>query len=214
MSGANLKELEKNNLIIARATAVVEMVNQAASLMRRFRSEKNVSQAEMAAKLGVSQPRIAQLESGKPGNAPSLEQVAEYAFLLDRKIVVCDRSQIERSGDSGKYLKRIDELEKQVRQLKSEVAAKTKELTKAYAKAKSAYWGLLSKRPRIMSPSLMQAVDRVMRRNKRLAADLNMNHEVSKQKLTRLAHSIEETAKEQKVSRYDVLTIVTQAIEK
>lgn len=81
------------NAAIDRATAVVEFGNEVARLLRTFRTESGLSQAEMAKRLGVTQPRIAQLESGKPGNLPSLEQLAEYAFHCGRSLSIGDRPQ-------------------------------------------------------------------------------------------------------------------------
>jgi transcriptional regulator with XRE-family HTH domain len=94
MTGIDLEQLGKSEPAIALAAAIVKFGNQVASLLRSFRAEKKLSQMQMAELLGVSQPRIAQLESGKPGNAPSLEQLAEYAFHAGKAVTVCDSSQL------------------------------------------------------------------------------------------------------------------------
>lgn len=75
---------------IGRANATVKLGNQVARLLRACRTESGLSQAAMALKLGVSQPRIAQIESGKPGNLPSIEQIADYAFHCRREIIVVE----------------------------------------------------------------------------------------------------------------------------
>src|SRR5262245_35494169 len=94
MSGS-IDELVNENPRVARAKAVVELINQAATLLRDFRKERGLTQDEMATKLGISQPRVAQLESGKPGNAPSLEQLAEFAFHCGYSLAICDKSQMK-----------------------------------------------------------------------------------------------------------------------
>jgi transcriptional regulator with XRE-family HTH domain len=90
ISGIDLEKLGNEIPRIASAGAVVELGNQVANLLKRLRIESEFSQADMAAKLGVSQPRIAQLESGKPDNLPSLEQIAEYAFYCGRSVTISE----------------------------------------------------------------------------------------------------------------------------
>jgi transcriptional regulator with XRE-family HTH domain len=106
MTGIDLEKLAKSDPAVALATAIVKLINQAASLLRSFRTEKGLSQTEMANLLGLSQPRIAQLESGKPGNAPSLEQLAEYAFHAGKVLTVCDLSQLADMEEKHKALMR------------------------------------------------------------------------------------------------------------
>ena len=122
MTGLDLKELGKKNPEIARATAIVAAVNRAATLLRDFRSKRGLSQADMAGKLGVSQPRIAQLESGKPGNAPSLEQLAEYAFHTGNDLLICDRSQVRELPEYKALLRKLDALEKRIHELDKQPA--------------------------------------------------------------------------------------------
>jgi transcriptional regulator with XRE-family HTH domain len=84
----------ENDQIVALAGSIVRIVNEAAGLLRRFRLEKGLSQAEMASRMELSQPRVAQLESGKPGNAPSLEQLAEFAFHAGHAVALRDAAQL------------------------------------------------------------------------------------------------------------------------
>ncbi|MDE2362588.1 MAG: helix-turn-helix domain-containing protein [Hyphomicrobiales bacterium] len=66
---------------VRRAQATVELVNEAAGFMRRARERAGLKQAQLAQMMGVTQARIAQLESGKPGNAPALAHIADYMFF-------------------------------------------------------------------------------------------------------------------------------------
>ncbi len=83
MSGIDLQALARDNPTIALAMAQVEFIRSVAKFLREMRVNRGLSQASMAKLLGVSQPRIAQIESGKPGNAASLEQIAGYAYHCD-----------------------------------------------------------------------------------------------------------------------------------
>jgi transcriptional regulator with XRE-family HTH domain len=117
MTGLDLEELGRQNPVIACATAVVKVVNAVAKLLREFRAKSGLSQAEMAAKLDVSQPRIAQLESGKPGNVPSLEQVAEYAFHTGHDLLICDRAKVADLPEYQALQTKIQSLERRNREL-------------------------------------------------------------------------------------------------
>jgi transcriptional regulator with XRE-family HTH domain len=123
MAGLDLEELGRQNPVVACATAVVKVVNAVAKLLREFRAISGLSQAEMAAKLDVSQPRIAQLESGKPGNAPSLEQVAEYAFHTGRQLLICDRAKVVDLPEYQALQTKIQSLERRNRELLRERAS-------------------------------------------------------------------------------------------
>ncbi len=79
----NLDRLAKSNPAVTVAKSQLQFIRDVAKKLREMREEKQLSQARMADLLGVSQPRIAQLESGRPGDAPSLEQIAAYAYYCD-----------------------------------------------------------------------------------------------------------------------------------
>jgi transcriptional regulator with XRE-family HTH domain len=104
MTGLDLEKLAKSDPTVALASGIVKFVNQVAALMRGFRAQTEMSQARMAELMGVSQPRIAQLESGKPGNAPSLEQLAEYAFHTGKVLSICDSAQLAAMGQEHQTL--------------------------------------------------------------------------------------------------------------
>jgi transcriptional regulator with XRE-family HTH domain len=148
MSGFDLTDLAKSNPAVARAKAVVDVVNQAAGVLRNWRSKHGLSQAAMAEKLGVSQPRIAQLESGKPGNSPSLEQIAEYAHHLGETVTVRDQAQIEDRSVSAALRGEIEALKTQIRGLKSEIAS-----ARDRPPAKVNYFDYLRPRARQPAPS-------------------------------------------------------------
>ncbi len=132
MIGSDLKKLAKDNPAIARATATVNVINQAANLLRRFRIDSNQSQTEMADKLGVSQPRIAQLESGKPGSAPSLEQIADYAHYTGNTVSICDSAQTCSASERDELLGEIKRLKAAVRELEAEKEARSKAKSRKY----------------------------------------------------------------------------------
>jgi transcriptional regulator with XRE-family HTH domain len=91
MSGPDIDALSHESPRIALAIAQVEFLNAVASRLREMRKSASLQQAAMAELLGVSQPRIAQIESGKPGDAPSVEQIAAYAHFCGKTFVLAVR---------------------------------------------------------------------------------------------------------------------------
>ena len=209
MTGIDLKELEKKNPKIARARAIVAAVNGGAKAMRDFRKKSGLSQAQMAAKLGVTQPRIAQLESGKPGNAPSLEQLADAALLAGGELLVCDRSEIGELAEEQPLLDKARSLEARAREGQVHTGhqqppasdpqfvllpisdAEFARLTRGAAK-------------KSFEGSAFRITDRTARFWVR---------PVPRQTLKRLARSLETSANDTKKTKaYDVLTRVSKAI--
>jgi transcriptional regulator with XRE-family HTH domain len=121
MSVVDLKALKERNPNIARAAAVVALQNGAAALLRQFRSDSGLSQAALAEKLGVSQPRIAQLESGKPDNAPSLEQMADFAFQCGRTITISDAAAVVPTRREQELLRTVKAQAQHIKHLEQEV---------------------------------------------------------------------------------------------
>jgi transcriptional regulator with XRE-family HTH domain len=120
MSGIDLKKLAQDDPEIARGKAVVDLTNEVARLLRKMRLHRDLSQAEMADALRVSQARIAQLESGKPGNAPSVEQIAEYAFRCGRSFIISDaefRAETEPAQGSLELARSIRDLNQSIQRL-------------------------------------------------------------------------------------------------
>ncbi len=60
--------------------------HELAGEVRRFRRSRGLSQAELAARIGSTQPAIARLEAG--GVAPSIETLERIAAALDLELVV------------------------------------------------------------------------------------------------------------------------------
>jgi transcriptional regulator with XRE-family HTH domain len=215
MTGIDLKELGKKNPKLARARAIVAAVNSGAKAMRDFRKKSGYSQAQMAAKLGVTQPRIAQLESGKPGNAPSLEQLADAAFLAGTELLVGDRSQIAGPSEdeallekSRSALARARELVKRVEGVSAserdaELNQQALESVKRAAEFKERVESM-RKRLAAFEPSPLDGTA-IMERLQTLP--------VPKRTLKELARSLEESANEAETTKaYDVLTRVSEAI--
>lgn len=71
-----------------RAVQAVEAVDQASELVRRIRKSKGLTQAQLGKKLGVSQARISQIESGSLENSPSIETLSEIAGHCDQRLHV------------------------------------------------------------------------------------------------------------------------------
>ena len=227
MTGIDLKELEKKNPKIARARAIVAAVNSGAKAMRDFRKKSGLSQAQMAAKLGVTQPRIAQLESGKPGNAPSLEQLADAAFLAGSELLVGDRSQI---GEPPEHQAVLEKARSRARQLVERVYAREQQgmsVSERDAQALEVAKKLLETPAAHASRSakkLAEARERVEFIRKTLAAfnsapggTVGMERlqtlPVPKRTLKELARSFEESANEAETTKaYDVLTRVSETI--
>lgn len=61
--------------------ALYEM--EGARLIRTMRQEAGLNQAELAERLGVTQPRIARLERAAPGHGPSYAMVRRVAVVCD-----------------------------------------------------------------------------------------------------------------------------------
>ena len=86
MPGPDMEKFAEESSTIALAKCQVEFVHLVAQSLREMRRQQSISQAAMAKHLGVSQARIAQIESGRPGDEPSLAQIAAYAFVCDLPI--------------------------------------------------------------------------------------------------------------------------------
>lgn len=65
-----------------------EMATELAHLTRQMRHEAGLSQAQLAAKLGITQPVVARLESRDPQRLPTLDTVAKVAAACGRRMVI------------------------------------------------------------------------------------------------------------------------------
>jgi transcriptional regulator with XRE-family HTH domain len=79
MAGVNLKALAAENPAIAVAVEQVKFIHEAAKLLRDFREAAQLSTMQVAESIGVTTTRIQEIESGKPGCAPSLAEIAGIA---------------------------------------------------------------------------------------------------------------------------------------
>lgn len=247
MTGNSLNDLVKSNPTVARANSIVNLINQAAALLRSFRANSGISQTEMAEKLGVSQPRIAQLESGKPDSVPSLEQIAEYAFHTGNSVSIYDKAKSCDEMERDRLHRKIKELQALVRELQrsKEIEMKEKKLEIGFDEitfTRKEYRNQFPKVGAVIPVSVRAAtsakghptlrghavvvskgtevpVARVKDLTAKvgtLYADLltgKWDRVVSKGKLKTIAHSIERSANDQKTRAYDVLRIVTDAID-
>lgn len=83
---ALLHNLRKEDSRFDEAQAVVDLVSESGDMLRRIRERANLSQAEMADRLGISVGRISQLESGTLRHAPSLKMLARYAHACGETV--------------------------------------------------------------------------------------------------------------------------------
>ncbi len=65
------------------AQAVLQLVQSAAKRIKTMREHKGMSRAALGELLGVTEQRVAQLESGTLRNAASLKTIAKAAYHLD-----------------------------------------------------------------------------------------------------------------------------------
>jgi transcriptional regulator with XRE-family HTH domain len=80
MPGIDLDLLASEYPNVAVARRQVDVIVQVSKILRTMRKASNLSQADIAAALEVKQPRIAQIESGRPADAPSLNQIVAFAL--------------------------------------------------------------------------------------------------------------------------------------
>jgi transcriptional regulator with XRE-family HTH domain len=85
---ANLDSLDADRLLetlaerdpsFAEGSAIYDLVSGLGSALRLMRGAAGLTQAGLAERLGLTQGRISQIESGLPDHAPSLEMVARFA---------------------------------------------------------------------------------------------------------------------------------------
>ena len=79
--------LDADNRVTIPHEVVALMIEKGISPMAAWRKHRGLSQAQMAAKLGVTQGAVAQAE--KKGNKPHVETLRSWARLLD-----CDVAQL------------------------------------------------------------------------------------------------------------------------
>jgi transcriptional regulator with XRE-family HTH domain len=77
---ALLRELTERDPSFAEGAAIYDLVNKVSGLLKQMRNFAELTQSGLAERLGVTQGRISQIESGLPDHAPSLEMIARIAL--------------------------------------------------------------------------------------------------------------------------------------
>ena len=85
---ALLQNLRKEDPRFDEAQAVVDLVDESGKMLQQMRERANLSQAEMAGRLGISVGRVSQLESGALRHAPSLKTLARYAHACGETVTL------------------------------------------------------------------------------------------------------------------------------
>lgn len=83
----HIQEL-KQDPEFAELYAKQELINLVSQLVHQARKESNLSQQELAERVGTSQPAIARLESGRSKTAPTLDVLARVARSAGKKLVI------------------------------------------------------------------------------------------------------------------------------
>lgn len=115
-----LNELARSDPAHSGADATYRFVGSVATALRSLRRRRGLSQAQLARRLGVSQGRISQIESGLVDHAPSLEMIAKFA-------AVCE--EIPRLRLSGDFQVLVDE----VMRIKADVPTLPRALVVAFS---------------------------------------------------------------------------------
>lgn len=74
------------------ALAVVDVARAAGELLRKWRKSAELTQPELATRLGVTQPRISQVESGRAQDTPPVEFMARYAHACGDRLELVSRA--------------------------------------------------------------------------------------------------------------------------
>jgi transcriptional regulator with XRE-family HTH domain len=85
---ALLEELAERDPSFAEGSAIYDLVSSLCSSLKRMRVAAGLTQAQLAQKLGVSQGRISQIESGLPDHAPSIEMIGRFAHACGLTAIV------------------------------------------------------------------------------------------------------------------------------
>jgi transcriptional regulator with XRE-family HTH domain len=86
MADVELPDIVKSDPELAAIVAHVELARNVSAKLRELRESANLTQKDLAGKLGVSQPRISQAESGKIDETPSIEFIARFAHACEGKV--------------------------------------------------------------------------------------------------------------------------------
>lgn len=83
----HIQEL-KQDPEFAELYAKEELINLVSTLVHQARIQVNLSQLELAQRVGTSQPAVARLESGRSKTAPTLDVLSRVARAAGKKLVI------------------------------------------------------------------------------------------------------------------------------
>jgi transcriptional regulator with XRE-family HTH domain len=92
-----LKKIELDPTLSADA-AEVQAIQAVARALRNIRKERGLTQKQIAAKMGVSQARVSQVESGKVESAPSYGFIARYAHACEAAMKISTEFEFKDRG--------------------------------------------------------------------------------------------------------------------
>ena len=87
---AHVAKKRKSSSVFREAYDALEDEFAALAVLLKARKDAGMTQAEVAAKMGVSQPVLARIESslGSHKHAPSLETLRKYAIACGKRLVI------------------------------------------------------------------------------------------------------------------------------
>lgn len=77
----------KGRAVYEEACAFLELVHRVAKQLRTIREECGFTQSQMAQKLGVTEDRIVEIESGSPELVMSLREIVAYAHHSGMEVI-------------------------------------------------------------------------------------------------------------------------------
>jgi len=99
-----LESLVHENPGFAADVAVAELVRRTATMLKSMRERAGLNQAQLGEKIGRSQGRISQIESGLMDHAPNLETIALYANACAESVT------FQASGEGTSEHVEVDEI--------------------------------------------------------------------------------------------------------
>jgi transcriptional regulator with XRE-family HTH domain len=79
-------DLVENDRQFANETAAFDLVQMVVAGLKRMRMRAGLTQAQLAERLGITQGRVSQMESGVLDHAPNFETVAKYARACGEEV--------------------------------------------------------------------------------------------------------------------------------
>lgn len=141
------QELGWTNSELAESQAVLDGVRLFAHRIKAMRNARNMSRAELGNRIGVSEQRIAQLESGTLRNAPNIKSFTTIAHVLGYNFELLT-SPVEDSAPVSKL-----DTEAELNELRAEVGellASLKKRNSAFHELRLRYERLAAKHIKLM----------------------------------------------------------------